>query len=102
MQDDSGCVTSETRKTRALSMNGLGVLDPDLYEQGDPWTAGLPLDMFARLRTETPCIWQPLKDDPAFIDGAWIVSRYDDIVAILRDTKRFSSKQGTSVRRFDP
>src|SRR5579872_527427 len=81
---------------------GLGVFDPDLFEKGDPWQAGLPLAEFARLRNEAPCCWQSLGDEPAFIDGVWVVSRYGDIVRIIRDTARFSNTAGTSVRRFDP
>jgi cholest-4-en-3-one 26-monooxygenase len=83
-------------------MMGLGLFDPDLYAKGDPWQSGLPLDLFAELRDERPCYWQPLKDEPLFIDGVWVVTRYADIVSIIRDTARFSTKAGTSVRRFDP
>ena len=83
-------------------MADLGVLDPRLYETGDPWFGSLPLAEFARLRDEAPCIWQPLTDEPAFIDGAWIVTRHADILAMLRDEARFSAKSGTSVRRLDP
>jgi cholest-4-en-3-one 26-monooxygenase len=83
-------------------MTDLGIFDPDLYAKGDPWKSGLPLDVFAELRDDRPCYWQSLKDEPMFIDGVWVVSRYADIVAIIRDTARFSNKAGTSVRRFDP
>src|SRR5258707_4618327 len=37
-----------------------------------------------------------------FVKGVWVVSRYDDVVRIIRDTARFSNKAGTSVRQFDP
>ena len=83
-------------------MSDLGIFNPDLYAQGDPWTSGLPLDLFAELRDERPCHWQPLEDEPLFVDGVWAVTRYADIVAIIRDTERFSTRAGTSVRRFDP
>jgi cholest-4-en-3-one 26-monooxygenase len=83
-------------------MSDLGIFNPDLYAQGDPWKSGLPLDLFAQLRAERPCYWQPLKDEPMFVDGVWVVTRYADIVAIIRDTERFSTRAGTSVRRFDP
>ncbi len=36
-------------------MGDLGVFDPDLYANGDPWRSGLPLDLFAELRDERPC-----------------------------------------------
>jgi cytochrome P450 len=83
-------------------MSGLGPLDPGFYETGDGWTADLPLDLFAELRNERPCYWQSLEDEPAFLKGVWVISRYDDIVRIIRDTARFSNKAGTSVRQFDP
>lgn len=83
-------------------MTALGIFDPDLYGQGDPWTAGLPLDAFAALRDERPCYWQPLTDEPMFIDGVWVVTRHADILDMIQRPARFSNMAGTSVRRFDP
>jgi cytochrome P450 len=83
-------------------MGSLGVFDPDIYERGDQMTAGLPLDLFARLRAETPCYWQSLGGNPIFRPGAWVVSRYADIRLILKDTDCFLNGEGTSVREFDP
>ena len=83
-------------------MSSLGALDPVLFGRGDPWTGGLPLDLYAQLRDEAPCYWQPLASEPLFVDGAWVITRYSDIAAILRDTRRFSNTSGTSVRRYDP
>jgi cytochrome P450 len=83
-------------------MSSLGVLDPQLYARGDPSIAGLPLELYARLRDETPCYWQSLDEEPLFLPGAWVVTRYSDVLAILRDTARFSNTGGTSVRRYDP
>lgn len=83
-------------------MSDLGVFDPDLYAQGDPRQSGLPLEIFATLREEKPCFWQPLTAEPMFIDGVWVVTRHADVLAIIRDTARFSNRAGTSVRRFDP
>lgn len=83
-------------------MSDLGVFDPDLYANGDPWHSGLPLDLFAELRDERPCYWQPLEAEPLFVEGVWVVSRYADVVAVICDTARFSNQGGISVRRFDP
>jgi len=83
-------------------MSELGVFDPDLYARGDPWQSGLPLELFAALRAEQPCFWQSLTAEPMFIDGVWVVTRYADVLAMIRDTARFSNRAGTSVRRFDP
>ena len=44
-------------------MTDLGLFNPDLYAKGDPWKSGLPLDLFAELRDDRPCYWQPLEDE---------------------------------------
>ena len=48
-------------------MSGLGALDPSLYENGDPWQSGLPLELFEELRRDRPCYWQSLEDEPMFV-----------------------------------
>jgi cholest-4-en-3-one 26-monooxygenase len=83
-------------------MSELGVFDPDLFEKGDPWSGGLPLELYAEMRDERPCYWQSLEAEPLFVDGTWVVSRHDDCIRIIRDMARFSNKAGTSVRLFDP
>ncbi len=83
-------------------MSGLGIMDPALYGRGDPWIAGLPLDLYAQLQADAPCYWQPLPGPPLWLEGCWVVTRYSDILAIIRDTARFSNVHGTSVRRYDP
>jgi len=83
-------------------MDGLGVMDPELYGRGDPWTAGLPLDLYAQLQADAPCYWQPLAGAPLWLEGCWVVTRYSDVLAIIRDTARFSNAHGTSVRVYDP
>ena len=82
--------------------SGLGIFDPDLYVRGDAWQAGLPFDRFQTLRDEHPLYWQPLDDEPLFVEGTWVISRHADIVAMLSDTARFTTAGGTSVRQFDP
>ena len=42
-----------------------------------------PYPLYARLRREPVCQVEP--------GGMWAVSRYDDVVAVLKDTRRFSS-----------
>jgi cholest-4-en-3-one 26-monooxygenase len=83
-------------------MSGLGVLDPELYGRGDPSIAGLPLELYAQIQADAPCYWQPLAGPPLWLDGCWVVTRHSDILAIIRDTARFSNTHGTSVRRYDP
>jgi cytochrome P450 len=54
----------------------LDLLDPELL--ADPYPT------FHRLRAEDPVHWEP---EP----GYWVVTRYDDAVAVLRDPATFSS-----------
>lgn len=79
----------------------LDVLNPDLYAGGDPAENGLPLTQYDYLRDHAPLYRQKI-DDPLFLDEAWVVSRYEDTVRILRDPATFTSTRGTTVRRYDP
>ena len=57
----------------------------------DPFAPGSlddPYPAYARLRDESPV---------HRADGYWIVSRYADVLACLRDHQNFSSEQGTGV-----
>ncbi|GAB2724292.1 cytochrome P450 [Streptomyces bullii] len=47
--------------------------------------------LWHRLRTEAPVHWQPERGDQP---GFWVVSRYDDVVAVLNDTATFTSERG--------
>jgi cytochrome P450 family 142 subfamily A polypeptide 1 len=58
-----------------------GVLDPVLYA-GDPYPA------YQWLRDEAPVYWDPVND-------IWAVSRHRDVLAIERDTVRYSSARGS-------
>jgi cytochrome P450 family 142 subfamily A polypeptide 1 len=63
--------------TRSPTIN---VLDPEFYV--DPW------DAYQWLREEAPAFWDPTQ-------RVWVISRYDDIVAVERDGSRYSSAQGS-------
>lgn len=58
--------------------------DPELYLDG------IPHELFAQLRAESPVYWNPEPDDPRH-DGFWAITKYDDIVAISKNPKLFSS-----------
>lgn len=58
----------------------LNVLDPDFYV--DPWEA------YRWLRDEAPVYWDP-------VQRLWAVSRYDDVVAVEKDSARYSSYFGS-------
>ena len=57
--------------------------DPDVFREGNPH------DVFARMRREMPVAWNP----EAGGRGFWSVTRYDDIVAVSKNPKVFSSER---------
>ena len=61
--------------------------DLDLFESGDPWAA------FDELRSTAPVHWD---EEAAPNHGFWSLTRYHDIVSVLRDTDTFSSERGTA------
>jgi len=58
----------------------INVLDPEFYV--DPWQA------YRWLRDEAPVYWDT-------VQGLWVISRHDDVLAVERDTARYSSSQGS-------
>lgn len=68
-------------------------LDPDLYMNG------MPLELLEYLRSNHPCLRVEL-DDPRQLDFVWVLTRYDDVVAVLRDEIRFTVTEGVTVNRF--
>lgn len=67
------------------SLAGLPVLDPS-----DPHFVENPYPVYAALRARAPVHWSPLL-------GGWIVTRYDDVVAILKDGRRFSAARSGAI-----
>ena len=59
--------------------------DLDLFEAGPPWA------VFDELRANDPLHWS---EEPAPNSGFWSLTRYHDIVEVLRDTETFSSERG--------
>src|SRR3954469_4569373 len=82
-------------------MDEIRVLDPDLYEAGDPDRNGLPHDQYAWLRDHAPVFRQEIHD-PNLLPWTWVVSRYEDVVAVERDHHRFASGRGVTLRAFEP
>jgi cholest-4-en-3-one 26-monooxygenase len=58
----------------------VNVLDPEFYV--DPW------DAYRWLRDEAPCFWDPVQQ-------LWVVTRYDDVMAIEKHGARYSSFAGS-------
>ncbi|MQA72803.1 MAG: cytochrome P450 [Solirubrobacterales bacterium] len=59
----------------------------------------VPHEMFALLRREDPVYWQPEPEGP----GYWAITRHDDITAVAKDWRSFSSERGgSSLQDLDP
>jgi cholest-4-en-3-one 26-monooxygenase len=75
----------------------INVFDPDLYANGDPTQNGLPNDLFAQLRDESPCLRVPC-EIPGHERSAWVLSRYEDVSSMLREPGKFLSGDGVTMR----
>jgi cholest-4-en-3-one 26-monooxygenase len=64
----------------------------------DTFVAGVPHDMFDRLRREAPVSFQPEPDGGS---GFWSVVRYDDLQAVSRDWPEYSSEWGITLQEVD-
>ena len=58
--------------------------DPDVFVEGIPYAA------FQRLRVEAPVYWQAEQNGRGF----WVITRYEDLVAVSKDPATFSSARG--------
>ena len=70
--------------TRALTLDDVNLLDHDMFAEREPW------DVFELLQREAPVFRHPEPDG----DGFWCVTRYDDVVQVLKDTAVYSSESG--------
>lgn len=64
--------------------------DPSLYERDEEH------EIFTRLRAECPVYWNPEDDGPGF----WCLTKYDDIVAVSKNPKLFSSARDWGGHRI--
>ncbi len=78
--------------------------DINLASSGDmKKVGGPPFDYFAVLRREAPVFWNPPPVDGAILRdvenyepcGFWVLSRYEDVAAVSKDTQRFSCWENT-------
>jgi len=76
----------------ALPLSDLDISDPRMF-QFDYWHG-----LFARLRAEAPVHFQPSSPAGPF----WSVTRYEDIVAIERNTEVFSSEPSIAILDPEP
>lgn len=84
--------------TAAYGESAGAIFDPLTYSEG------VPHGLFARLRKQAPVSW--LEEPPTLGwpggRGFWSVLRHEDVKAVLRDWRTFSSEVGgTQVRDYD-
>jgi cytochrome P450 len=65
------------------------------------WVDGPPHRLFARLRSECPVHWTPQISESAHEGGFWSVTTADDVYAVSRDWRTFSSELGGFILRTD-
>ena len=67
------------------------LLDHQLFAEREPW------DVFEWLQREAPVYRHPDEDD-----GFWCVTKYDDVLDVLKRPKVFSSGRGGSAALTSP
>jgi cytochrome P450 len=69
-------------------------IDLDTVDLANPtvWDDGPPYDLFKRMQREAPVHFSPQNNAPEE-GGFWSITRFDDVRAISRDHKTFSSEQ---------
>lgn len=73
-------------------MKSISLADLDLFANGAPW------DVFKQLRNEAPMHWN---EEEAPQSGFYSVTRYHDIVKVLRDPATFTSERFTNLEEVD-
>lgn len=64
-----------------VNLETMDIVDPEIWRQGEYW------GRFERMRNEDPLHWTP----DSFVGPYWSVTRYEDVMKIDTDHKRFSS-----------
>lgn len=72
---------------RSPSLTDVDLLDHDLFRDREPW------EVFDLLQREAPVYFHPEPQGRGF----WAVTKYDDVLAVLKDWKTFSSEVGGSA-----
>jgi cytochrome P450 len=71
----------------------------DIHLDNDAFAERVPHETFALLRDEAPVHWYDWEHGKGF----WSITRYDDIVAVMKDWRSFSSETGaTALEDLDP
>src|SRR6201993_5309034 len=75
-------------------MTTVDLQDLDSVDLADPtvWDDGPPYDLFARMQREAPVHFSPQRNLPDE-GGFWSITRFDDVRAVSRDHRTFSSER---------
>ncbi len=77
---------------RTLTLDRVDLLDHDLFAEREPW------DVFELLQREAPVYRHP---EPPPGPGFWAVTKYEDVLSVLRDPRTFSSQAGGAATIAD-
>src|SRR3954449_2376521 len=69
----------------------INLLDHELFGDHEPW------EVFERLQREAPVFFHPEPDGRGF----WVVTKFDDVLGVVRDSKTFSSEVGGAATISD-
>ena len=69
-------------------------LEDVLVTEREVWEAGVPNELFARLRGECPVHWTSAITEFPEEAGFWSVTTADDVQAVSRDWRTYSSERG--------
>lgn len=75
-----------------MKSQSVNLSDVDLFESGAPWQE------FEKLRADEPLHWS---EETAPNHGFWSLTKYHDIVSVLRDTDTFTSERFTNLEEVD-
>ncbi len=76
-----------------------GTVDPGVdITSHDTYREDFPHAAFEQLRTEDPVAWVTEADGSGF----WALTRYEDVVEVSRDYRRFTASRGIRIEEMDP
>ncbi len=68
-----------------LTLDDVDLLDHDRFAEREPW------DAFDLLQREAPVFWHRGPEEET---GFWAVTKYEDVLAVLKDWQTYSSERG--------
>src|ERR1044072_8634299 len=72
-------------------LEDIDLIDPQIYLEGDPHWA------WKRLREEAPVFWHEKGGAGTEGAGFWVVTRYEDVQVVLKNSQTYSSQAGNMI-----